>query len=444
MTPVLRSVLADLAEQSRPLSGRDDLWRRGRRLRRRRRLTAAAGGLLALSALLAFVALPPGWNGAPGPVRVADGGNVVLPRSFGTAWPWQELAGRSPNGPAMFLYVDTFSRLALTPATVIGQDGSYRGITVAGSQRLSPDGRLLARKDRIIDLTSGQAVRLTAYEHSSVQVLDWSPRSTEVLMFVDADPAGADPAARQDRIVVVDAATGRARTVHAAGVDPATPDSEGMFSPDGTSIALVLRKSAGPQRVTILDAADGAVRAELPLTDRQRVAGWNAGGTGLVLLAGEVCDWSSCARDQPSYQRMLEARGRQRWHLQFADPVTGTVTDERRAGRTGWPNRLVGWHGRDSFWIMDDHSIDAVRPGEPAKVLTVADGQVQQLDVADDLVIQGRFDGPPLRAQIWPPRAEVRWALGIGAVVVAAAILFLRRRMLRTRRPESFATDAVR
>ncbi|GAA2581704.1 hypothetical protein GCM10010399_09370 [Dactylosporangium fulvum] len=433
MTADLRRVLADLAEQSRPLNSRDDLWRRGRRLRRLRRFTATLGCLLTL---LAFVALPIAWRATPGPAQVADGRNAVLPSSFGLARSWQEIAERSPNGPAMLTFVDenhsAVEILPKPPTTVIGQDGSYRTMSHIGG-RLSPDGRLLAIQNRIIDLTSGRTIKITEHGHSTVEVLDWSPQGTEVLIVVDPYPVEGQSDAV--RVVVVDAASGRGRTLLPAGVDPQALDSEGMFSPDGSKIALVLRRSAGPQQVTIVDAADGTVQATMPLADRQRLAGWTADGTNLVLVAAEVCDWFTCTRDLPSRQHVLDARARQRWHLQFADPATGNVVDEPRTGRAGWPDRLVGWYGRDSVWIVDDHEIDAIRPGEPATRLSVADGEVQQLDVASDLVKQGRFGGPAIHAPAWPPRAEAFWTLGISAVVAAAALLLVVRLVRRTRPP---------
>ncbi|MFG2045628.1 hypothetical protein [Dactylosporangium sp. NPDC048998] len=114
------------------------------------------------------------------------------------------------------------------------------------------------------------------------------------------------------------------------------------------------------------------------------------------------------------FRRQRQDQVRQRWHLQFADPATGNVVDEPRTGRAGWPDRLVGWYGRDSVWIVDDREIDAIRPGEPSRRLSVADGEVQQLDVASDLVKQGReargwcgswTSGGTAdhRARTWPP-----------------------------------------
>ncbi|WP_238009467.1 hypothetical protein KZZ52_26630 [Dactylosporangium sp. AC04546] len=441
MTTDLRRVLADLAEQSRPLNSQDHLWRRGRRLRRRRRFTATLGGLLAL---LALAALPIAWRATPGPVQAADGRTAVLPSSFGLAWSWQQFAERSPNGPAMLTFVEeqrpAVEILPEPPATLIGQDGSYRTTWRIGG-RLSPDGRLMAVQKSIIDLTSGRTVTINEHEYSTVRVLDWSPQGTEVLVVVDPYPVEGQPDAV--RVVVVDAASGRGRTLLPAGVDPLATDSEGMFSPDGSKIALVLRRSAGPQQVTIVDAADGTVRATMPLTDRQRLAGWTPDGTNLVLVAAEVCDWFTCTRNLPSRQHVLDARARQRWHLQFADPATRDVVDEPRTGRPGWPDRLVGWYGRDSVWIVDDHEIDAIRPGEPARRLSVADGRVQQLDVASDLVKQGRFGGPAIHAPVWPPNTEGYWLLGISTVVVAAALLLVvllvrrRRRPLAAAKPES-------
>ncbi|MET7401046.1 hypothetical protein ABZS66_46960 [Dactylosporangium sp. NPDC005572] len=435
MTADLRRVLADLAEQSRPLDSRDDLWRRGRRLRRRRRFTATLGGLLAL---LALAALPIAWRATPGPAEVGDGGNAVLPSSFGLAHSWQQTAERSPNGPAMLRFVvdhrPAVEILPRPPATVIGQDGSYRTTSRVGG-RLSPDGRLLAVGTSIVDLTSGRTVRIAEHEHSTVHVLDWSAQGTEVLVAVDPYPVEGQSDAV--RIVVVDAASGRGRTLLSVGVDPQAVESEGMFSPDDRRIALVLRRSAGAQQVTIVDAADGTVEATMPLTDRQRLAGWTADGTRLVLVAAEVCDWFTCTRNLPSRQHVLDARARQRWHLQFADPATGDVVDEPRTGRPGWPDRLVGWSGGDSVWIVNDREIDAVRPGEPARRLSVADGEVQQLDVAADLVRQGRFGGPAIHAPAWPPRAEGYWILGIGGTGAAAAVLLVVCLVRRARRPRA-------
>ncbi|GAA2607984.1 hypothetical protein GCM10010399_43550 [Dactylosporangium fulvum] len=443
MTTTLRTALADLAEQSRLPGDPGNLWRRGRRLRRRRRLTTAAAGAV-LMALAVLVALPPVWPGAPGPAQVAAGGAAVLPSRFGAARPWQELAERSPNGPAMLVFTNVPSRLSLLPGgpvTVIGQDGSYRAMATSPvpPQRLSPDGKLLARWDGIVDLTSGRRVPISGYGEAAAQVLDWSPGGTEVLMGVE------------DRIVVVDAATGRVRTVLTVATDQAVDDSFGVFSPDGSRIALVLGAQTEPRRVTVVDTAGGTVRAELQLTGRQRLAGWDADGVNLVLVAAEVCDWTLCARNAPDIEHARAALERQRWHLQFADPATGSVVDEPRTGRTGWPNRLVGWHGQDAVWIVGDYpadhvSIEAVRPGEPARVLAVSDDPVADLDVARDLVSQGRFGGPAIDAPLWPPRAEARRALGVGAIALIALLLFVRGLIVMARRrwPPAQPTSPVR
>ncbi|WP_432969357.1 hypothetical protein [Dactylosporangium sp. CA-233914] len=242
----------------------------------------------------------------------------------------------------------------------------------------------------------------------------------------------------EDRIVIVDAATGRARTMLAVAAGQ-VDDSRGFFSPDGSRFALVLGAAAQPQRIRVLDTADGTVRAILPLDDSRRLAGWDAEGARLVYTAAEVCDWTACARDAPDSEHARAALARQRWHLQFDEVPTGRFVDELRTGRTGWPERLVGWHGRDAVWIMGNYpaggaSIEAVRPGEPARVLAASDGPAEDLDVARDLVGQGRFGGPAIDAPLWPARAEWRWAFAIGMFGLIALLLVVRGLVGMTRR----------
>ncbi|GGM05533.1 TolB family protein [Dactylosporangium sucinum] len=406
MTTRLQEALTELAGDARP-PATAGLWVQGRRRRRRRRWTAGGLALIALAAVAG-----PALLVRPGPPAAVpgDGGGPAVPRRFEPARPWQELAERDPNGPVMLTFVNVQGRLSLParPVTVIGQDGSFRGSARLG--RLSPDGRFLAQPDRIVDLSTNAVVPIDA---SFGSVADWSPDGRQLLM---TSPTGA---------TVVEAATG-----HGERLGVGSP-SGGAFSPDGRRVAL-----AESDQVTVVDAATGDAAARVPYGAWQRFAGWDATGGRLIFLVAEQCPWSECGRDATSRDSALALLARQRWHLRFVDVATGAATDESRTGRSGWPDRLIGWHDGAAIWIVDGRTIQAVRPGEPAAVLAEGPSRAEQLDVARDLVVAGRFGGPDLDAPLTPLREEWRWLLAVVATLVAVAGLAVavRRRPLTGRR----------
>ncbi|NUO59494.1 MAG: hypothetical protein HOV78_22770 [Hamadaea sp.] len=424
MTTRLAQALHDAAETAPGVRLPDDLWRRGRRTRRRRRITAGALCLLIIAGLAWF------------PVRgrtetgFAGGGPDVLPKSVAEPYLWQQTFDAAPNGPVKLAFTTGHSLNFETAVVLVGRDDSYRLIYLNPGQdmgSLSPDGRYLLRQN-LLDLTTGQVRMLSQPIWAMNLTPVWAPDSRTAVAVIDRDDGVLtygpnneqlnDPS-HPDDVVLVDVTTGKLRTLLTADTDDAWGAS---FSPDGRRIAMVLGKEGKDYRFVVVDVATGAVQEELPLSDRQRLAGpaaFSPDGASVLLAYGERCGWWLYCGDQT-------------FHLQRLDLASRRITDES-AWFTGWPD-VVAWRDGSPILQTSDDADSTCRsiiltPGR-ARQLPITVGRHGCGTWARDLLEHGRLDGPAIGPSPW---AAQWWAYLLVAVpaFVLAAVLYRRFRRRR-------------
>ncbi|HEY7225296.1 MAG TPA: hypothetical protein VH561_17115 [Micromonosporaceae bacterium] len=485
---------ASRAERSRPT-----LLARLRRRGARRWFWLLARAVGATAVVLAVITLV--WPGLFGAWSARTGGAV--PRSIELPWRWQASVEEDPpglaavvataDGPAPNASVpaptapDTGAD-ATSPVQVIGRNGVYRAVYPSAGQwragttlHLSPDGRYLALPylhdpdtarfgPTLIDLTTGRTSVVDAVglpEHSTLGVLAWRPDAGALLL--------AALTGRTAQMVLLDLATGSARTLAEmpAPADPQewrvafSPDGrrvaymsdgslhlvdeqgtavwtvpltegrvlagEGAFTPDGTRIAVVRPlpcprtcAEAPPWAATYVDSANGktARGPVLPTIEAAavRAVGWTTHDDGSVSLV--LVRYLPEPPATPAY----------------AGPTGGganqTAAPDPRDGQPGLPGPA------------DLYELSA---GEAPRLLLDAPYEVTDLDVSADLVRAGRFEGTPSMPSLLPiERGRVRPIdVGVAAAVVGAlaavvgvlvrltgrpARLLLRRLLARGRR----------
>jgi hypothetical protein len=437
----LTALLTRAAETMPAARVPDDIWRRGLRFRRRRRFTAT----LIVVVLGLLLAVPAGLAGT-GPGRhVPAGGDGSVPGTFHRLWPWQQPAVEAPPGPAALLVSGdaglTMGTLDL-PGTVdsvlavVGTDGSYRTVRdhtmyrQAGQELLlSPDGRYVAGGESLenSDLRDGRAIRLLDLVTGKVRQLGtgqqfsdtygwapvaWSPDGTSLLV-----RAGArDPDDGRGPLLLMDVATGSVRKL--LDLSPAEDLNTVhlvAYSPDGRRVAV----SAGG-RLVVVDTVDGTQRTLAELGPRQRL-----GGTGAWSLDGRrlaVFTFEGCAGTCTSKQRNART-----WRLSYVDTETGApVTGAPFDPLTGAAVRVVGFQrdgeavvvryvdevipnaeateGDGTFYKdVIEADLMALRPGGGQRqLLRKPVGDVWDVDVPRDLVVDGRFGGPSPEPAVLP------------------------------------------
>ncbi len=476
MTEPLRRALAELSEQTPAVRVRPDLWQLGRRRRRRRAAALAA-------AVVLMVALPLGLAGpaARGPLtgRPAGGGGDAVPARVHQPYPWQGTVQQAPTGPAALLVTGGGSGLAGAdlPGTfgsrvaVIGRDGSYRMLRYGGTYLqaaqdvlLSPDGRHVAGDEtleRRTDQSSGAVVLRHRTAISVVDLVDgsvrwyrdlpagepvaWSPDGSRlVLQRPDLDyPNGlAPPVPRVGRLFLLDLATGATRELTGLPTGSVRRATFLAFSPDGRRLAVQVGRT-----VSVVDTADGGARTLAQLGERDRLAGagaWTPDGGIAVFSHGGCVD--PCTDVQ---------RNDRRWRLLRLDAGTGTIQPAPGAVPevAGAAVRMLGWPrdghpvvlryllpSRDGtpwpeveeqtgYRAVHDVELLALHPDGGRRLVATPPGAVWDLDVARDLLLDGRFGGPAPRPA---PLPAAPWLYGLLAAVVlpvgAILALWWRRR----------------
>jgi hypothetical protein len=354
---------------------------------------------------------------------VADG-SVRIPREVAEPHLWQQTYGASPNGPVLMVFPTGHSLNMETATVLIGQDGSYRVMYMAPGEEfgsLSPDGKYVLRQG-LLDLATGR----TRYMTPAYAQWTWSADGGSAVAAIDRNgpetyyPDGtSDDGIRPDDVTVLDVATGRTHTVYHGDAD----ELRAAFSPDGKQIAITVGRELKPQRLLLLDAADGKVSREIALNDRQRLAGpaaWSPDGRTVLLTYGELCTNTdfTCAE--------------QRFHLQRVDVATGTVTDEAQRARAGTAD-IVAWRdGQPIATWSTSLDCDIVQLTDRGKTTLHDDCPT----IPRDLMERAAWDGPPLTAPVW--QAQWWFFAGIGlfsAVVIALAVRLRTGRTRRTTRP---------
>jgi hypothetical protein len=466
----LTTLLTRAAETMPPARVPDDIWRRGLRFRRRRRFTATL--TVVVVGLLLVVPVSLAGTG-PGRDVPADGDGAV-PGTFHRLWPWQQSVVEAPSGPAVLLVsgdaginMGTFDLPGKVESilAVVGADGSYRTVldnnmyTQAGqSMLLSPDGRYVAGADtlenpdrwqeraiRVLDLTTGEVRHLAAGQQLPNtrfwSPVAWSPDGTSLLVLTDYDRPGD----QQGLLLLMDVATGSVRKL----LDlPLTRDLHEVhfvaYSPDSRRVAVV----AG-QRLVVVDTVDGTQRTLAELGPRQRLAGtgaWSLDGRRLAVFTFEGCD-GKCTPQE---------RNARTWRLDYLDAETGApATGDRFDTLTGAAVRVVGFQRdgaavvvryvdeampnaeateSDGTFYKDVIEADlmALRPGGGQRqLLRKPVGDVWDVDVPRNLVVDGRFGGPSPGPALFPLPWWLYAILAFLAVVVptpAVGWWALRRR----------------
>ncbi|MBB5867734.1 hypothetical protein F4553_001113 [Allocatelliglobosispora scoriae] len=416
MTGRLGDVFAEIGAAAPGVRISDDLWRRGRR-RRRRRIGAAAASLILLAAL---VWLP---FQRREPHQPAGDGKPVLPTAVANPHLWQTRFADSANGPAKLVFFSDNS-LNLEPvAVVVGRDDSYRLIYKNPGEELgylSPDGRYLLRRS-LLDLSTGQTRELSRPLPFGRWVWSADNRFALVVYDNDDDVISYGPnneqinnPAKPDDIGLLDVATGEVRILRTEDAD----QWRGSISPDGTRVAVTVGRETGPQRILILNTATGAIERALQLTDQQMLAGdaaWSPDGKSLVLLRIEQgCLWWLCGEGEAAAVR---------WHLQFFDPATGAVTDERTTGRTGLPEELLGWRDGAPVLVINTPEV------EDCRIVEVAGAELRRLPldtdgrgcpiIPRDLLEHAALGGPAIKpsflspVMLMPPMLMVLLTVGV-------------------------------
>ncbi|GAA2638266.1 hypothetical protein GCM10010399_84460 [Dactylosporangium fulvum] len=473
MTVPLRDTLHELGEQMPPARLPEDLWRRGRRQRHRGRVIVA----VVVALLCATVAVVPGLHVEPQP---AEGGPAI-PRSVELPFMWQATVDMVPPGPATVLFGGDSWGLGTDPfeedgskLAAVGRNGSYGMLRYpieemrAGQDvRLSPDGNLVAQSELtggptgwlvVTDLRTG---RSRGYGDGPpaccFEVAAWRPDSGAVLVLHSKDSIVLTGANQEPgmpaQYVLVDLASGAQVPVDDVFVrDPVASAWVAAFAPGGHGF-VTTRPAASGTELRGYDAAGRRLWTR-DLGDR-RLAGAGAytpDGSAVALLTIDGCtNTKECNHDQ------LASR---RWRVSYVDAATGADREGPALPTvTGPAVRALGWHGDtlvvvqyeledeillepdDTGWSETRHvRVLALRPDGTASVVLEPPADVSSIDIAQDLLRDGRFGGPVPAPAAWP----VRWSVAArGALVVlcllvpvllAAAVVVVVLRAVHRRR----------
>lgn len=491
--PKLRLMLTAEADHMAPARVPEDLWRRGRR-RYRRRIAGTVAALLAVT-----LALPSMLVLAAGPPPVADApADGFVPERVFDPWPWQAPVTQSPHGRAAVLLSGSGNGLGGgdlpwtygSKIAAVGQDGSYRMLRYADTYlqvgqdvQLSPDGRYVVGPDSVdsvedliglgrtpgrlsvVDLVTGHARHFKALP-ADVPVA-WQPDGAALLLWHQPESPGVEYGVTPPfdgneakygyaggSLWLLDLATGGSRKVLDLGAAVFDPINSAAFAPDGRHLAVQLDRM-----LVLVDTADGSSRTLATLGAGQRLAGtgaFTADGTRLALL-----DLDGCAVACTN-----AARNQRQWRLVTLDAATGQAgTDGGFDQVPGAVVRVVGWQ-RDGTAVVvtyqdeDDPYNDrepsmevpaayrtvsaadllAVRPGGGTTQLIRPEGvQIWDVDVAHDLVVDGRFAGPSPEPAAFPAARWLYWLVltptaGLLLLVVVVVTWWRRARRWRSAR----------
>ncbi|MEJ3747540.1 hypothetical protein WEI85_30155 [Actinomycetes bacterium KLBMP 9797] len=423
MTTRLAQALIAAAELAPPVPAPDELWRHGRRRRRRRRTAAALACLLLVAALA--------WA----PVRsrsdlgFAGTGAAVLPATVAEPHLWQRTVDGDAHGPVKLAFGTGHSLNFETALVLIGADDSYRLDYLSPGEEpgvLSPDGRWLLGQ-HLRDLTTGDTRELDRPLTGYVPAV-WAPDSRTAVGIIMPDgggtsygPDGAELDGPDDEIILVDVASGTARTI------ATVPDAamwRAAFSPDGGRLAIHAWFPDKNSALTILDMRGTDPPRMVNLTARQRLAGpaaWTPDGNQILLVADDGC---AQGRDQCADPT---------WHVQRVDVATGTISDETARARPGTPT-VVAWRDGEPI-VQVQRSYDALRCDTVA--LTATDARTLPLTVAGngcanyarDLLEEGTLGGPGIGPAFW----QAQWWAYSPVVALLVGLLLIVRRRYRAR-----------
>jgi hypothetical protein len=429
----LHEALHRIADQARTASLPPDLWTRGRRQHRRRVLAAATA--VVLVALAALVPLTAGWRSHP----VSPAHNQPsVPSTVDAPLPFQSTVQDAPPGAATLLLtgVGGFDLSGDGDrALVVGATGQYRWLRHANafdageSVLLSPDGRYVAGDGGVeggavgdgllmdftvvVDLATGNARTF----HAGYP-LGWSPDGRTLLTSQD----------NRLRILSVDSGA-----VVSTGIDLGTITPIALaFAPDGRRVVL---QAGGELR--IVDLATRTQRTLVRLGGYRVLAGpgaWRPDGT----IA--VWDWES-----------MPAAGTLLFSMSYVDSTYGIdVAGPYLGGFGALGARLLGWRSNGDAVVVRYEPVAGEPPPVHAEPQSPAGGRAElvginatatyrlvalpggtnRVDVAAQLL--DRFGGPSpstgYRLADWL-RTHLDDLFGlVAAVAVVTGVVVLRRR----------------
>jgi hypothetical protein len=443
----------------------DDLFRRGQRRRRRKRVAAVAAAVLALLLVPVGFGIG-GTRNRPGPPVVGNA-QPAVPSTVHQPHTFQATVQDAPRGAASMLFSGNGSGLGgiyyQSNIAVVGRDGSYRMLlaelnTRAGTDALlSPDGShvamswpgthtltlesLLSRHDvYVADLASGK-IRGYGFDGGKpdrIGAIGWSPDGRTLAVAVVPVPPAQASEQTATELWLLDTVTGvfrrlaRFATELNAGLDVA-------FSPDGRQLAV-----QASTKLAIVATADGAIRQLPDLATRRRLAGpgaWSPDGRRLA-----VADTDGCVGECPA-----QAMNARRWRLSYLNPQTGAETPGPTYDAVnGMVAEVLGWQADGDVVALTYRSatssfssFEGDRHEPRLLTLHAGGGQdrlialpafVDRIDVARDLVLADRFDGPAPAPAGWPIAHYVYRVTGVLLFVFVVLPLLGLRVIRRIRR----------
>jgi hypothetical protein len=483
--PILRLVMADEADRVAAAQVPGDLWRRGRRRHRRRvggAVVAVLTVALAIPGLVVSAAKP------PPPVTGAPADGSVPGRVF-DPYLSQAPVAESPTGRAAVLLSGSGDGLGTqdlpwtfgSKIASVGRDGSYRMLRYgrmyaqAGQDvQLSPDGRYVVGPDSfeeycyycdgqarlsVVDLQTGQARHFkdlpanvpVAWQPDGAALLLWS--QPELVSDISGAPYDGNEAKygyAGGSLWLLDLATGRSRKLLDLGMARFEPVTSAAFAPDGRHVAVQLDRT-----LLLVNTADGSSRTLASLGERQRLAGtgaFTADGTRIAVL-----DHDGCAVACTNL-----ARNVRKWRVLTLDATTGQPASDSGFDRVpGAVVRMAGWQRNGTAVVvayLDESNPNydrgpsqdvptSYRAVSAANLLALSPGggtvqlirpesvQLWDIDVAHDLLVEGRFGGPSPQPTPFPAASWLYWVLvtplAVLLLIIAVVVVVWRR----TRRP---------
>jgi hypothetical protein len=358
---------------------------------------------------------------------------------------WQATVHKSPPGPAtLLLSGEGWGLRGVTfkgKVAVLSESGVYRmqryttDVEAGEDVLLSPDGQLIADSAYekpadsagppiwFTDLTSGKSVKMTMPGSGRARPVAWSPDGRKLLIQVAVAPAeGPWPGGKLE---LLDLTTGDVKVLADLGSAPVHRAQLAAFAPTGRRVAVQVGNA-----LQVIDLTTGARKTLTTLTAGRRLAGvgaWSSDGTQVAVLTMSGCV-QSCDQQQ------LDVRS---WAVSELDTTTGLSTIGEYPALKGLTARVLGRMPDGQLAVVRYRAYDKLRTdatgalsvngtavdetdykavgGATLLGLQAGGGQhalvklpsgVSHVDVAADLVKEGRFDGRsprpmPLPAPFW-------------------------------------------
>jgi hypothetical protein len=428
LAEALRGLADDVTAPQPPA----DLWRRGRR--RRQRVTAAAVAAVLGTLVVAVPVVRPQEHPAA-PPTVALPPAVRLPTGLSGPLPGLRTVQRSPQGPATVI--------------ATGQ-GSFRG----------GDGPFGGNEGRTVVLAANGRYRLVSGAKEGAAGTD-SFLSPDGRWLAVAGPVDGNTGADFASTSLVTLATGEVRSVPDGVPLGFSPDSTWLAigAANGGSVALVNTGSAQVERQLQTPGANGPARVSFDPEHPWIAVDLGARGVYATSYADPVEHQDPPPFTKPATSSVLAGPGAYTpsslHSVAMWDVVSPGVFRLHLVDYSGGPGKrptydeLKGQVPRLLGWAPDRTPVVEIRePGEPLTVVALRPGggrrtlmrlpsTVDHVDVAAQLLTDGRFGAAPpstaARLRDWG--AGIVRPVGFTALVIATlAALWYARRQRRARR----------